>query len=671
MRLIFTILFLWCASAQATNYYVDTLGNDGNNGLTTGTAWKTIAKVTAYGAATGFLPGDSILFKRGHSFTGKLVLVSSGSTVSPIVISSYGTGQKPVISGYRQIILTSDGGNIYSGFSSGLVRDLNNIQINGTVGYVARSPNIDSANGGFLTAISATYKTLTTSLTGTPDFSGKKIIVRDSHYTYSKSFVSSQTGGTLNLRDSLTYDQLYYGSNGYFFQNDSAFLDRQNEWYHDSATLRLKIYSTTTPVVYESIVDTLIKLSHVSNIKLLNLNITGSNWIGIQVDSCQRIVIDSDSMHNISKRGIDIKQSRRVSFTNSYLINVLSNAIFARNDDPYSQRHECDTCVVSGNTIKNIGMLLGMEQYLRSNARHESIALMIYGDSNTIENNRFDSLSYIGIFWVGKTKVYRNHGSNYCANRSDGSFIYTNLGRASAGKNAGSLVRSNHAVNGLGFSPGSTGSSFAAGIYFDVASKGTQVDSNFCYNGIKAVYYLFGADSINAHDNLFVNNTGNVFQYATLFGYTATSGNINKNNVYYTTGTDAYTRALINFDGVSNLGILDSNFYLKPADQTYPVTLTGNPITYAQFLGSFGGNHDLHSSLVPATYSYIVPNSQVVVYNPTQADSTVALSGRYVDVKTGRYYTDGITLKPFQSALLFKVIPIITGTVRNLKYKIF
>ena len=51
-------------------YYVDaTGGSDNNDG--TGAPWQTVAKVNA----TTFQPGDSILFKRGETWTGTRLLV--------------------------------------------------------------------------------------------------------------------------------------------------------------------------------------------------------------------------------------------------------------------------------------------------------------------------------------------------------------------------------------------------------------------------------------------------------------------------------------------------------------------------------------------------------------------------------------------------------------------
>lgn len=77
-------------------YYVDADdGSDEQDGLSAQTAWKSLEKVnvTTLGA------GARILFKCGQSWTGTLRLKGSGEEDKPIVIGSYGAGDKPVLNG--------------------------------------------------------------------------------------------------------------------------------------------------------------------------------------------------------------------------------------------------------------------------------------------------------------------------------------------------------------------------------------------------------------------------------------------------------------------------------------------------------------------------------------------------------------------------------------------
>ncbi|MFC3803063.1 right-handed parallel beta-helix repeat-containing protein [Cohnella sp. GCM10012308] len=86
--------------AAGNMYYVDAAGgNDANLGTSPALAWKTLSKVNA----TTFSAGDQILFKRGGVWYGQLYPKGSGAlaggVATPVTISSYGTGAKPLIDG--------------------------------------------------------------------------------------------------------------------------------------------------------------------------------------------------------------------------------------------------------------------------------------------------------------------------------------------------------------------------------------------------------------------------------------------------------------------------------------------------------------------------------------------------------------------------------------------
>ncbi len=100
-------------TAGAATYYVDATGGvDTNDGLSQGTAWKTVAKVNG----STFSAGDSILFKRGQVWNESLVPPSSGASGNPIMFDAYGTGEAPTLTGYVGLPSASwtlDSGNIW------------------------------------------------------------------------------------------------------------------------------------------------------------------------------------------------------------------------------------------------------------------------------------------------------------------------------------------------------------------------------------------------------------------------------------------------------------------------------------------------------------------------------------------------------------------------------
>ncbi len=92
----FLLINTYFLSLRATNYYIDNLnGNDSNHGLSIDKPWKSLTKVNA----TIYQPGDSILFKSGGIWVGRLYPRGSGSEGKPIVIDKYGNGERPLFDG--------------------------------------------------------------------------------------------------------------------------------------------------------------------------------------------------------------------------------------------------------------------------------------------------------------------------------------------------------------------------------------------------------------------------------------------------------------------------------------------------------------------------------------------------------------------------------------------
>ncbi len=111
MTRLFRITMLMCSvfacflsSASATTYYVSaSTGSDSNAGTSSGAAWQTVAKVDGQ----TFLPGDSILFRRGDVWNESLVPPSSGASGNPIVFDAYGVGAPPNLTGYYAVPSTA------------------------------------------------------------------------------------------------------------------------------------------------------------------------------------------------------------------------------------------------------------------------------------------------------------------------------------------------------------------------------------------------------------------------------------------------------------------------------------------------------------------------------------------------------------------------------------
>lgn len=80
---------------DATNYYFANApeGDDANDGHSTYYPKETISAVNGL----SLTPGDTVFFKKGDIFRGQIDNPEDGSGTTPVVFTSYGTGNKPVI----------------------------------------------------------------------------------------------------------------------------------------------------------------------------------------------------------------------------------------------------------------------------------------------------------------------------------------------------------------------------------------------------------------------------------------------------------------------------------------------------------------------------------------------------------------------------------------------
>jgi len=109
--IIFLLLFISIIAQSQTTYYISNNGSDAANGLTSGTAWRTLTNVNA----TTFEPGDSILFKAGDSWRGTVLTADcdgcnvfyvndSGDESANIYFGRYGIGVNPKLLGSQRAI---------------------------------------------------------------------------------------------------------------------------------------------------------------------------------------------------------------------------------------------------------------------------------------------------------------------------------------------------------------------------------------------------------------------------------------------------------------------------------------------------------------------------------------------------------------------------------------
>ncbi len=145
-----------CAmTAEAATYYIDAVaGSDSAAGTSATTAWQTLTKANA----TTFVAGDQILLHTDQRWSGQLHPLGSGTSTSPIVISSYGGGAKPIIdggtlSGGGAVYLLNQGGWTIDGLEVVSNSGVNNLGTASAGGINRSGIFIDNEAGGILSGI--------------------------------------------------------------------------------------------------------------------------------------------------------------------------------------------------------------------------------------------------------------------------------------------------------------------------------------------------------------------------------------------------------------------------------------------------------------------------------------------------------------------------------------
>src|SRR5438270_13852861 len=102
-KLLFAaLLCLGCIVTNAATYYFSSSSGDDSRtpaqAQDPNTPWKSLEKLNSF--SQNLKPGDQILFKRNDVFYGGIKISKSGNESAPIILGAYGTGAKPVISGF-------------------------------------------------------------------------------------------------------------------------------------------------------------------------------------------------------------------------------------------------------------------------------------------------------------------------------------------------------------------------------------------------------------------------------------------------------------------------------------------------------------------------------------------------------------------------------------------
>lgn len=506
MKNYFVLLFcvFTASAASSRNYYVAANGNDANAGTITA-PWKSISKVNASFSAV--LAGDSILFKSGDTFYGALVVGKSGSSAKPITISSYGTGAKPVITGFiTASSWVSVGAGIYQAYMPGAKTTLNMVTLNNVPQALGRYPNIDAVNGGYLYYESFSGSTSITDnqLTSATNWTGAEVVIRKKLWVLDRCKITAHSGGRLTFTN---IGSSYEGTNGfgYFIQNDARTLDKLGEWYLNKSTKYLQMYfGTASPSAYTvkvSCLDTLLNLSSRTYINVNNLVFEGANGNALFSTSGNYVNIKNCEFNNSGAGGIQANSTSNFLIENCIVNNSLSNGIVATST-------KSTNVTIRGCAVKNTGVLAGMG--LSSGNSYKGIMAGVQSNL-LVEYNTVDTSGYVGIDWQGSNVTIRyNVINHFDFIKDDAGGIYTYSGGTDASPGTvytNRVLQNNIVLNGMGASNGrNSTTSFVSGIYLDGRTVNVNVLNNTVFNNGKNGIHVSNANNVNIKGNTSFNN---------------------------------------------------------------------------------------------------------------------------------------------------------------------
>ena len=403
LQVLITGLFLW-SSVLATTYHVSPNGNDGSNGTSPGTAWRTITRVQQVSAS--LQPGDQILFERSGSYPGHLILNSSGSGSQPIVVGAYGSGTLPEISGATLITgWTLHQGNIWK---ASVARSVKYVRVNGALMTLARYPNT-----GWLRVNTAS----TTSLNSTSldqangHWNGARLVLRSTNWCYENAEISNHANSTLSF-PAITYNP---GNHqwGFFVCNKLSELDSPGEWYHDAATGMLYLWAPSnadpnTRQVQASVHENGVEVGwEKHHITIRDLAFRGQCWAGVYNGGGANVNITGCtfewSYHGIRSYG---------SYGN-YSGNTLRNT-FASSMGILDHH-----TTIENNTIEDIALIPGLgESFWGYYGMYAS------GADNVVRGNIITRTGNSGLFIGGSPLVEKNIIRQCLMTVNDGGGIY-------------------------------------------------------------------------------------------------------------------------------------------------------------------------------------------------------------------------------------------------------
>jgi hypothetical protein len=565
-------------SLFSNSYYVSNSGSDSNNGLSPDSAFQTIAAMEA--VAT---PADNRFLQKGSIFNlDKPFLISqTGSASAPITYMAYGSGNNPVISGFKTLNKwKSLGQNIWEvQFDSG--QELKQLLVCGTVTECARLPKANAANGGWLsyTQYQGVQGNASFKAGNIPqgNWLGATVVIKKNLYVIDRGTVLNISGNTINFNSPTGI--LGIDNYGYFLKNHVNALSHNGDWIYDKINKVIKMYSTHNPGICDIRVpgvDYIIQAQSKSNINFHGVDFEGSNLDLIKLDSgCKNFSFTNCNFNFAGRNGFWAEGMDTLRVAHCSFKNISSTDLFVG---------DISNAYYGYNTIDGLSIIGAGEDGVVS-----YMGIYSKGHNITHEYNQIRNKGCCGISAQcdNDVKVCFNYVDTFCTIKEDFGGIDTN-GQNNGGIFTNCEFYNNIVLNGVGTPFGKSVASFQPvyGIYCDDNTSSLYLHDNVSAHHAAGCYYLHNATNNRVENNLGFDAPTILFLNYDNRAHLTLSGNTFSGNIFvakYASQTVLSLRSLDN--DIDTFGTFSSNKYARTfGDEFYIAYQPNFTTTDVQYL---------------------------------------------------------------------------------------
>lgn len=646
----------------ANSYFLSNHGNNTASGNSPGDPWKSISKLQNL----ILKPGDSILFHAGHRFEGTITIRQSGEKDNPIVISSYGKGKKPLITGAVKLSPYQRSNGLWT-FKTN--KNITVFFVDGEMQTLARYPNngkyLRIEGGGSDFMIESELKDIPFNVLD----ANVRIRLTNWSYHFRKIidiesdtlFFDSETCNTPLSQPGPCFCKPGWG---YFFDNKKEFMDTTHEWFFHKASGTVYWLSNSKALdnLFEGtyIESGCVLEKNVSFVSVKNLHFTKYQDKGFFAKGFNdHVELSNCHFSEIYTMAVYFKQgSEYCTIKDNKLYDIYGSGLML---------YEMNNFLVEGNSLKRIGLVPGHGLSGISGALGVCICNYetrteedtLFNSNNIFRYNHVDSTGWVGIRLDGRNNLMEYNvieNSNITCN--DGGLVHT-WGGLDSTYTQYSVIKNNIFRYAHGnFKDGARKNhNMSNGIYLDNGSHYMTVENNTVMGVNSGIHVNAGS-----YGNIITNNTSYGNKKALSFAewgngrfWMQNKDNVAYRNTLYNTFNLKHTLSMLHtygpdFDPVS----LDSNLYVSPFEQYHIVKTTvhgerkqTNEYTLKAWQKETG--HDQYSTFIHVEDG----NRSQIFINDTHYNKTFDLDEGYTWVTLDKSnIADSIIVKPFESLIL-------------------